>query len=89
MCFPFRFRTFEHGLKDIAELVDRWERASGVIRPVTPCDGAADAIEEQANLHPPSGKKGKKAGKSSDNKIRLGKIKANLTENYNIQMIYY
>ena len=58
-----RFRTFEHGLKDIVELADRWERATGLIRPVTPSEGQADSQEEPVHHpHPSSGKKGKKGG---------------------------
>ena len=78
-----RFRTFEHGLKDIGELIERWERASGMIRPVTPSDGQGEAAEDQGNVHPPSGKKGKKTGRCFDNK-NLSIFRANLLQMYTL-----
>lgn len=52
-----RFKTFEVSLKDIAELVDTWDRTIGASRPPpTPNHDGDDAH----HAHPQSGKKGRK-----------------------------
>lgn len=51
-----RFKTFEVSLKEITDLVDRWDRTIGAPRPpVTPNHDADDH-----HGHPQSGRKGKK-----------------------------
>lgn len=55
-----RFKTFEFTLKDVTEIVDRWDRTVAAVRPPpTPTEGA-DA-EGHHGVHLPSGKKGKGA----------------------------
>ena len=51
----FRFKTFEVSLKDITELVERWDRTIGAPRLPT------NLGHESDEQHPPhSGRKGKK-----------------------------
>ncbi len=61
-----RFRTFDHTFKELVEITDRWERAVLAVRPLTPSEGQGETPEEQAHLHPPSGKKGKKGQDKKD-----------------------
>ena len=58
-----RFRTFEHSVKDIENLVSHWERSTGMQRPSTPSDGAGQDNVDDIHQHPPSGRKTKKGGK--------------------------
>ena len=60
---PYRFRTFEANQKDIAEMVEFWDRTTLAIkRPRTP----SEKSDEDGHLqHPPSGKKAKGKGRSS------------------------
>ncbi|KAK6174452.1 hypothetical protein SNE40_017727 [Patella caerulea] len=51
-----RFRSFEHGQKELAELLDNWDRTTlQTKRPPTP----SEKSDEDGAQHPPSGKKGK------------------------------
>ena len=55
-----RFRTYEHGQKDISDLLEIWDRTTLQIRrPPTPSEKSE---EEPGKEHPPSGKKGKGKG---------------------------
>ena len=62
-----RFKTFEHGVKDIREVVEHWERGLGVCRAGTPIDGGEqESPDNMDKSHPQSGRKGaggKKPGK--------------------------
>lgn len=58
-----RFRTFEHGQKEIVDMIEFWDRTTlGIKRPPTP----SERSEEDGNLHPPSGKKAKGKGDKHD-----------------------
>lgn len=52
----FRFKTFEVSLRDITELVERWDRTIGAPRPTTSPHHEGD----DHHTHPHSGRKGKK-----------------------------
>ena len=61
-CFllSVRFRTFEHSLKDISDLLEVWDRTTLQIRrPRTPSERSE---EEHGKDQPASGRKGKGKG---------------------------
>lgn len=51
-----RFKTFEVSYKEIMEVVERWDRTIGAIRPPATPNHEAD----EQHSHPQSGKKGKR-----------------------------
>ncbi|XP_069113582.1 hydrocephalus-inducing protein homolog isoform X2 [Argopecten irradians] len=65
-----RFRTIEHSSKEIADLIEFWDRTTlGIKRPPTP----SEKSEEDGQHHPPSGKKAK--GKDKHDKQEKEKEK--------------
>lgn len=52
-----RFKTFDVSLKDITDLVERWDRTIGAPRP--PANIGHDG-EDAHHTHPQSGRRGKK-----------------------------
>ena len=58
-------QTFEHGYRDIKELVEGWERSTGTVRPASPLEAETADAEQAAAAdkgHSASGRKAKKAG---------------------------
>ena len=61
-------QTFEHSYKDIKELVEGWERSTGIIRPASPLDADLPDTDQTKDAatdkgHSASGRKAKKGGR--------------------------
>ena len=64
MLFNARFKTFEHGYKEIKDMVESWERSTGTCRPYSSLDAEMlDNEPIQDKGHSASGRKAKKGGK--------------------------
>ncbi|XP_033625714.1 hydrocephalus-inducing protein homolog [Asterias rubens] len=62
-----RFKAFDHGLKEIEKILDRWDRTIGQVV----IDPLADEMEaEELPAHPPSGRKGKSKAEKEKEKER-------------------
>ena len=59
-----RFKTFEHTFKEMSDIVENWERATGSVRPPSVIEATEGADEPADKAHPASGRKGKKSDKA-------------------------